>query len=61
MDDSVESFETNAFDFDQQWLLVNAIRQAFGIGLKRTITYEDAVILAVNLAPSLIHEDSPFA
>lgn len=58
MDNPVESFEATAFDFDQQWLLVNAIRQAFGIGLKRTITYEDAVILAVNMAPSLIREDS---
>jgi hypothetical protein len=54
-----KNLETNAFDFDQQWLLVNAIRQAFGIGRKQTISYADAVALTRFLAPKLVNVDSP--
>jgi len=45
--------------FDQEWLLVNAVRQAFGIARRVTITYADAIALALDLAPRLLMEDSP--
>jgi hypothetical protein len=45
--------------FDQEWLLVNALRQALGIARRRTPTYAEAVDLVLDLAPQLLMEDSP--
>ena len=45
--------------FDSEWLLVNAVRQTFGISNKTPITYAQAVVLARELAPQLISGDSP--
>lgn len=43
---------------DVEWLLLNAIRQTFGIGRKSPITYAEAARLAVQLAPNLIERNS---
>jgi len=40
--------------------LLNAVRQAFGIARRATITWEDAVALTRILAPEVLREDSPF-
>lgn len=45
---------------DEEWLLINAIRQALGISHRRMITYADAIALALDLAPKLISEDSEY-
>jgi hypothetical protein len=44
---------------DSEWLLVNAIRNTFGIGYKSAITYGHAAQLAKQIAPQLFMENSP--
>ncbi len=56
---NIESFQSNEEKFDGEWLLVNAVRQAFGIGNKTPISYAQAVSLAREIAPQLINENSP--
>ena len=55
--DEIEQFSEATFD--SEWLLVNAVRQTFGIANKTTITYAQAVGLAKELAPQLLRENSP--
>jgi hypothetical protein len=48
-------------DFHEiQWLLLCAIREAFGVAFRSTITYENSVILTRDLAPALLDENSPY-
>jgi len=58
MDTPPETSISNSLTFDEEWLLVNAVRQAFGIGKKFPITYAEAVALVRDLAPNLIGDDS---
>lgn len=51
--------EHDSETFDRDWLLVNAIRQAFGIGRKMTVTYAESVALTLDLAPEILSADSP--
>jgi hypothetical protein len=55
--------ETTGIDFadpfDQEWLLVSAIRQAFGMARRGNITYAEAVALTREIAATLLPEDSP--
>lgn len=55
----MEPFAIDPAPLDQEWLLVTAIRQAFGVARRGTITYADAVALTRHLAPELLCEDSP--
>jgi hypothetical protein len=44
---------------DPDWLLVSAIREAFSIARKEPITYEEAVELALRIAPEILLSNSP--
>jgi len=57
----METPKANISPFEQQWLLLNAIRQVFGIAERSIPTYERAAYLSVDLAPDLLSSDSELA
>lgn len=59
MDSLVKTAEQNLEITPQQWLLLNAIRQTFGISRKTAVTYAEAVALAIDLAPRIIDDSNP--
>jgi hypothetical protein len=57
----MEESNTPGYLFDEQWLYLNAIRQAKGIAEKNTPTYEQSLQWAVDADPILLPLDSDLA
>lgn len=58
-EDQLDLLAPSDRQLDNEWLLLNSVRETFSLASATEITYSEAAIIANELAPKLISEHSP--